>query len=85
MWWASPNDGRAPPEVMENLRGVWDDAYGDRRQELVFIGIRMNVTDMRARLDACLLSGEEIAQGAEAWAGMPDPVPRWERQSNQSA
>lgn len=85
IWWASPKAGKATPDVMDELRGLWDDTYGDRRQELVFIGIAMDEAAFRARLDDCLLSDEEIAQGPDAWMGMPDPFPTWARQSEQAA
>jgi uncharacterized protein (DUF736 family) len=52
--------------------------HGDRRQELVFIGIDMDEPALRARLDACLLDAEEEAAGPAAWSGLPDPFPAWE-------
>lgn len=36
--------------------------YGDRRQELVFIGERLNIAGMESVLDECLLNDEEWAQ-----------------------
>ena len=77
LWWASPRADRAPPAVMERLRPVWDDTYGDRRQELVFIGIGADEAALRARLDACLLTDAEIALGHPAWKALPDPFPPW--------
>jgi G3E family GTPase len=77
LWWASPLADKAPPAVMERLQQVWDAAYGDRRQELVFIGIDMDEAALRARLDACLLTDEEIMLGHQAWKGLADPFPAW--------
>lgn len=51
--------------------------FGDRRQEIVLIGIDMDETDMRSRLDACLLTDPEMALGEAAWADLPDPFPEW--------
>jgi hypothetical protein len=51
--------------------------HGDRRQELVFIGIDMDEMALRARLDACLLTRDEHAGGAQAWASLADPFPVW--------
>lgn len=77
LWWASPLADKAPPAVMERLREVWDAVYGDRRQELVFIGIGMDEAALRARLDACLLNEEELLLGHHAWKSLPDPFPEW--------
>jgi G3E family GTPase len=77
LWWASPQADQAPSATMERLRDVWDATYGDRRQELVFIGIELDEAAMRRRLDACLLDEEEIALGHPAWKRLPDPFPVW--------
>lgn len=79
-WWASvpknhwPDDGRFERFVAE----AWDPVWGDRRQELVFIGIGMDEARIRARLDACLLPVEQFTP--EKWLGLRDPFPRWERE-----
>jgi G3E family GTPase len=39
-----------PPNIEQN----WDAACGDRRQEIVFIGVDMDESEIRRRLDACL-------------------------------
>jgi G3E family GTPase len=77
-WWAS--DLATPPdnaEVWAEMQRDWHPEFGDRRQELVFIGIDMNETAVRALLDPCLLTDAELALGSDAWCAFADPFPRW--------
>ncbi|CAI8732408.1 GTP-binding protein [Bacillus pseudomycoides] len=59
---------REEPEVLKN----WDDQYGDRITELVFIGVEMNQYEIERSLDTCLLTGEEMNQ---EWDDFVDPIP----------
>ncbi len=65
-------------EEYQRLQGVWDQEYGDRSQELVLIGRRMNQTALTAKLDACLLTEAEWPSGRASWEGRPDPFPSTE-------
>lgn len=79
-WWASVPRDRWPthPEGRAYLDAHWAEPFGDRRQELVFIGTGMDEDRIRARLDACLL-GEEHGADPAGWQRLPDPFPRWSR------
>lgn len=49
--------------------------YGDRRQEIVFIGTsEMQEVDLRNALDHCLLTSGEMESGPSAWEKFPDPI-----------
>jgi G3E family GTPase len=37
------------------VRAAWQEPHGDRRQELVFIGVNLDEPSLRAQLDACLV------------------------------
>lgn len=83
-WWAAVPKERWPDhsEWRADLKSRWSPVFGDRRQELVFIGIGLNEAKMRATLDACLLG--EIAKPRfqpHRWAALPDPFPVWRRQA----
>jgi hypothetical protein len=50
---------------------------GDRRQELVIIGVQIDRDAIRAGLDACLLTTEEMKRGDAEWLRYEDPFPAW--------
>lgn len=69
------------PEDQEYLTAIeeqWVEPFGDMRQELVFIGQGLDKRDIIERLDACLLTEQELLQGKDAWAKLPDPFPEWQ-------
>ena len=55
----------------------WVPPFGDRRQEIAFIGIDMSEREIRERLDECLLTAREMKDGPDGWFSMPDPLPDW--------
>jgi G3E family GTPase len=55
---------------------TWDERWGDRRTELVFIGTEFDETSLVARLDGCLLDDDEFAAfDPETWEMGNDPLP----------
>jgi G3E family GTPase len=64
-------------ELREQVRRDWQEPWGDRRQELVFIGVDMDEGELRRRLDAALLTQNEFAAGPSRWRGLADPFPAW--------
>lgn len=76
-WWASVPKAQWPEEYLQDIRGQWQEPYGDCRQELVFIGQNLNSEQIRRELDACLLTDLELTAGPERWRAYPDPFPAW--------
>ena len=58
--------------------------YGDRRQEIVFIGQELDEEQARRALDACLLNEKELAAGSDCWKQFPDPFPQWIREAEEA-
>ena len=50
----------------------WDDVYGDRQTEMVWIGLDMDREEIESELDACLLTDEEMQSD---WTEFSDPLP----------
>ncbi|WP_062206248.1 GTP-binding protein [Aureimonas sp. AU12] len=80
LWWASVPRSKWPqtPEWRRLMEPVLDPVWGDRRQEIVFIGTDpMDEAAIRARLDACLVEAEAFTPAA--WTNLPDPFVAWTR------
>lgn len=65
VWWSSmPFEKRiqqlAFVENQEYIESDWDSTFGDRKNEIVFIGQNMNETLIRSHLDACLSTNGEL-------------------------
>lgn len=79
LWWASFPKERLPQdkESLDYVMKRWEEPFGDRRQEIVFIGVDLDKAEIISALDYCLLTDEEMAEGEEAWQVLYDPFPRW--------
>ncbi|MEO1197726.1 MAG: GTP-binding protein [Pseudomonadota bacterium] len=79
-WWASAPQGRYPDNkaAWDYLAERWEEPWGDRRQEIVFIGAGIDWPHLTARLDDCLVL-EHLAPGPDSLPDFPDPFPIWRR------
>ncbi|WP_191600559.1 zinc metallochaperone GTPase ZigA [Marinomonas algicola] len=78
-WWVSVPKENWPTdeESIDWIYEKWDDKVGDARQELVLIGMDMDEGALRSSLDRCLLTNEELSQGAKVWKTWPNPFIEW--------
>ena len=60
-------------EALSYIEEVWQEPFGDMRQELVFIGKSLNQQHVCAQLDACLLNDEEFYAGKAHWLTLENP------------
>ena len=78
-WWASiPKERWPDPVAVEEVtKKYWTNKYGDRRQEIVFIGLKdqINEDNIRNALDACLVN--EYLSSPEVFQKLEDPFPKW--------
>jgi G3E family GTPase len=84
LWWGAVPKERWPQsdEWRTQLSQTWDDMWGDRRQELVFIGTDpMDEAALRFMLDDCLVPEQDFSPAK--WAKLPDPFPSWQPQAQQ--
>ncbi|MBR7654590.1 zinc metallochaperone GTPase ZigA [Brucella oryzae] len=77
-WWSSVPKQYWPaePEWQRAMEPYFHKIWGDRRQEIVFIGVDpMREDALIAELDQCLLEEEDFVP--ERWSGLNDPFPNW--------
>jgi hypothetical protein len=65
VWWASMDQKERELyndylENKEEIHGDWDKDFGDRKNELVFIGQEMDNDKLKKSLEKCLLTPTEI-------------------------
>lgn len=74
-WWSAvkPEEWNVDAEHANEILSKYEGEYGDRRQELVFIGTGMDEMQIRKVLDACLLQDLEWLQGPAVWSTYSDP------------
>lgn len=79
LWWSALDEKQWPkePDSRQLLLDKMIEPYGDRRQELVFIGVDMDQQQMMNQLNHCLLTEDEIVEGEARWKMFSDPFPAW--------
>jgi G3E family GTPase len=79
LWWVTVPKAHWPryPQFRELLDRHWSDVWGDRRQELVFIGSGLDEKAICAALDDCLV-GEDAGFDPQLVRDLNDPFPPWQ-------
>lgn len=76
-WWAAVPQEQWPHAAHErpDRQDTWHDTFGDRMQQLVFIGQGLDEAAIRTRLDACLVNRELLNQPLASWPKKQNPLP----------
>ena len=78
-WWAAVNEEQWPDDnsFRLNMNKIWAKGYGDRRQEIVFIGLKneMNESLIKNKLDGFLIKNYSI--NLANTLRYKDPFPEW--------
>ncbi|SHL87067.1 GTP-binding protein [Flavobacterium xanthum] len=83
VWWASMPLGERMTfnnfvEYQDIIEERWTANFGDRLNEIVFIGMALNETEVRSQLDNCLCTADEIMDLQDGFFSSKDdfPIPR---------
>lgn len=79
-WFAEVPENEWPTDALarESIRENWHPKWGDRHQELVFIGMQIDTRKLHSDLERCLLTPEEEQSDVETWRNFYDPLPQWQ-------
>lgn len=79
-WFAAVSEQHWPREAhaLEKVKALWLPDIGDRRNQIVFIGVRMDRHEIEQRMNYALLNDLEMALGYRRWpSALADPFPSW--------
>lgn len=80
-WYAALEKDQWPEDEvsLRTIHSLWQEPFGDRMQEMVFIGQNLDRTRIESALNDCLLTVDEMTIPIEAWsAAFDDPFGSWE-------
>jgi G3E family GTPase len=81
-WWAAAPRDRWPPAGTGQRKAIddrWKEPYGDRLNEVVFIGQNIDRSGLEKAWKTAHLNFTETRKGIAFWKSLPDPFPSWAR------
>lgn len=74
-WWVVAPQEYWPSDQagIDEIEKLFVGEYGDRRQEIVFIGVDMDKDEIYQNLNSCLISDEDFKKGQEFWNTLDNP------------
>ena len=78
-WWVTTPADEFPedPALVAEIKRQFEGEFGDRRQELVVIGIDLQRETISQAFDQCLLTDAEMTLGWQQWRKFDDPFDLW--------
>lgn len=78
-WYATRprEDWPDDPDALAYIEANWQQPWGDRMQELVFIGVDLPREEIESCLNECLLNDREMEEGPEGWKSYNNPWGQW--------
>lgn len=86
LWYAAIPRDEWPEdeETRQVVKQVWLPEIGDRRQEIVIIGVKYDREKIEQMLNRALLTDKEMASGPPGWAKFKDPFDYWDDLEEES-
>ncbi|MBL8170961.1 MAG: GTP-binding protein [Acidobacteria bacterium] len=86
LWYAAIPRDEWPEdeETRQVVEQVWLPEIGDRRQEIVIIGVKYDRGKIEQMLNRALLTDKEMASGPPGWAKFKDPFDYWDDLEEES-
>ena len=81
-WWAASAPENLPPPGSPERRAIdqrWEEPWGDRINEIVFIGIGLDRSAIEQAVYSAQLTDAERRLPPDGWRLLTDPFPPWER------
>lgn len=80
-WWVSVNQSNWPKDLESRaqIKKDWHPVYGDRLQQLVFIGKKTVLPEIKNKLEACVLTEDELHGNADYLKQIKDPFGDWNK------
>ena len=78
-WWIAVPEERWPEskEFRDAINNYWIEDYGDRRQEIVFIGIKNQMDEIAIKKELDKLLVKNYLANPEIFHKLSDPFPKW--------
>ena len=74
-WWVALDKSLWPAGLQEAIQPLWREPYGDRQNEIVFIGQHMDAEVVREIVNNALVTDEEFQLGQDLWFSMVEHDP----------